>query len=160
MDICMIRQFNLGGAGQAKGFMISDFASGIAEIEAGKRDFLLVGNLTSARDFTHVKDACRAVRFIVEKGHAGEIYNVCSGKTYTAQQILDTLIGMARVNIPIVQDPEKMRPSDTPVVSGNHDKLTSHTGWYPKLKLDTILADALEFWRYFEKKSQLFLNEK
>lgn len=147
LDVCMIRQFNLGGAGQAKGFMISDFASGIAEIEAGKRDSLLVGNLESARDFTHVKDACRAIRLIIEKGRTGEIYNICSGKTYTAQEVLDKLIGMSKAEITVKQDPSRMRPSDTPVICGNHDKLTQNIGWMPECTLDVILSDALEYWR-------------
>lgn len=147
MNVCMTRQFNLGGAGQAKGFMIADFASGIAEIEAGQRDCLLVGNLTSARDFTHVKDACRAIRLIAEKGQAGEIYNICSGETHTAQEVLDKLIGMATVPVEVKQDPSRMRPSDTPVIRGNHDKLTAHTGWEPELGLEEILKDALAYWR-------------
>lgn len=147
MNICMVRQFNLGGAGQAKGFMISDFASGIAEIEAGKRDYLSVGNLESARDFTHVKDACRAIRMLAENGHSGEVYNICSGITYTGQTVLDRLISMARVPIVVRKDYSRMRPSDTPVVCGNHDKLTNHTGWMPKLELNQILLDALSYWR-------------
>ena len=147
LNVCMIRQFNLGGAGQTKGFMISDFASGIAEIEAGKREYLSVGNLTSARDFTHVKDACRAIRLLVEKGHAGEAYNICSGKTYMAQEVLDMLVSYAKTNINVVQDQAKMRPSDTPVICGNHDKLTDHTGWNPELGLEDIVIDTLKYWR-------------
>lgn len=147
MSICMVRQFNLGGAGQAKGFMIPDFASGIAEIEAGEKEYMSVGNLTSARDFTHVKDACRAVRLIAEKGHVGEIYNISSGITHTVQEVLDKLIRMAKVDIKVVQDPNRMRPSDTPVICGNHDKLTAHTGWKPELGIDEILKDALDYWR-------------
>lgn len=147
MDICIIRLFNLGGSGQIKGYMISDFASGIAEIEAGKKEYMLVGDLTSARDFTHVKDACRAVRLITEKGHTGEIYNITSGITYTAQEVLDKLVAMAKTSIDVRCDPGRIRPSDTPVVCGNHEKLTAHTGWMPKRKLDDILADALDYWR-------------
>lgn len=147
MNVCMVRQFNLGGAGQAKGFMISDFASGIVEIERGQREYLSVGNLESARDFTHVKDACRAIRLIAEKGHTGEVYNICSGITHTAQEVLDRFISMAQVQIEVCQDPARMRPSDTPVVCGNHDKLTSHTGWNPEMNLNEIITDALDFWR-------------
>lgn len=147
MDICMVRLFNLGGAGQMKGYMIADFASGVADVEAGKSTQMSVGNLTSARDFTHVKDACRAVRLIAEKGHKGEVYNICSGVTHTAQEVLDKLIGMAKVDVKVVQDPARMRPSDTPVVCGNHDKLTEHTGWKPEMGLDKILQDALNYWR-------------
>lgn len=147
LDICMIRQFNLGGAGQAKGYIIPDFASGIVEIENGRSQYLSVGNLDSARDFTHVKDACRAVRLIAEKGHSGEIYNICSGVTHTAREILDKLVARSVANIEIRQDSSKMRPSDTPVIRGNHSKLTDHTGWEPAFDLDDILNDVLEYQR-------------
>ncbi|MCR5090947.1 MAG: GDP-mannose 4,6-dehydratase [Oscillospiraceae bacterium] len=147
MDICMIRLFNLGGPNQGLGYMISDFASGIAAVEAGKKEYLSVGNLTSARDFTHVKDACRAVRLIAEKGHTGEVYNISSGTTHTAQEVLDLLVGMANVPVEVRQDPARMRPSDTPVVCGNHDKLTAHTGWEPEKSIEETLADSLEYWR-------------
>lgn len=147
MNVCMIRFFNLVGPGQAKGFMVPDFASGIVEIEKGEKEYLSVGNLESARDFTHVMDAVRAVRLVAEKGHAGEIYNICSGKTYTAQQILDKLVNMANIDVEVIQDPDRMRPSDTPVVCGNHDKLTAHTGWQPQFGIDTALEEALEYWR-------------
>ena len=143
----MVRQFNLGGAGQTKGFLIPDFASSIAEIEQGKREILKVGNLDSARDFTHVKDACRAIRMISEKGHSGEVYNICSGKTYSVKEILSRLISLSGIKINIVQDKSKMRPSDTPVICGNHDKLTRDTGWEPELDLDAILSDSLNYWR-------------
>lgn len=147
LDICMIRLFNLGGYGQAKGYMISDFASGIVDVEKGKQEYMHVGNLESARDFTHVKDACRALRLIAEKGHKGEIYNISSGTSHKAQEILEKMIAMAKVPIEIRHDPRKMRPSDTPVVCGNHSKLTAHTGWKPELCIDQILVDALKFWR-------------
>ena len=139
LDVCAVRQF--------KGFMIPDFASGIAEIEAGRREYLSVGNLESARDFTHVRDACRALRLIAEKGRAGEVYNICSGKAYKAQEILDRLRAMSSVPIEVRPDPSRMRPSDTPVICGSHAKLTDDTGWEPALSIDGILYDALDFWR-------------
>ena len=147
LDVCIVRQFNLAGAGQARGFMIPDFASGIAEIEAGKREYLSVGNLESARDFTHIRDACRALRLIAEKGRAGEPYNICSGRAYKAQEILDRLVSMASVPIEVRPDPARMRPSDTPVIRGSRAKLTADTGWEPELTIDDILTDALGYWR-------------
>ena len=41
----------------------------------------------------------------------------------------------------------RMRPSDTPVICCNHDKLTRDTGWRPELGIDAILANVLEEWR-------------
>ena len=147
MNICMTRSFNHGGAGQRTGFMIPDFASGIVRIEQGLAQDLAVGNLASRRDFTHVKDIVRAYRLIAEKGRAGEAYNVGSGVTWSAQEILDKLCRMAKCPVPVRQDPARMRPSDTPVICCDHSKLTRDTGWVPELPLESILEDTLEFYR-------------
>lgn len=147
MWICMTRSFNHGGAGQAKGFLIPDFASGIVAVERGEAPCLRVGNLEARRDFTHVKDVVRAYRLIAEKGRPGEVYNVGSGTTHSAREIMDRLRSMARCEIPVEQDPAKMRPSDTPVICCDHGKLTQDTGWEPEYELGAILQDALEDWR-------------
>ena len=147
MNICMTRSFNHGGAGQRKGFLIPDFASGVAQVEKGLAPSLKVGNLDARRDFTHVKDVVRAYRLIAEKGRPGEIYNVGSGRTYSAREILDRLCAMANCPIPVEQDPAKMRPSDTPVVCCGHGKLSRDTGWEPEISLDEMLRETLEEWR-------------
>lgn len=147
MNICMTRSFNHGGAGQKEGFMIPDFSAGIVRVEKGLADCLRVGNLTARRDFTHVKDVVRAYRLIAEKGHAGEVYNVGSGVTYSAQEILDKLCAMANCPVRIEQDPAKMRPSDTPVICCDHSKLSEHTDWFPKESLDMMLHETMDYYR-------------
>ena len=52
----------------------------------------------------------RLYRMIAEKGKPGEVYNVGSGVTYSAQEILDKLCEMAVCSIPVEQDPARMRP--------------------------------------------------
>ena len=147
MNICMTRSFNHGGAGQRPGFMVPDFASGIVKIERGEAEALSVGNLASRRDFTHVRDVVRAYRLIAEKGASGEVYNVGSGVTYSAQEVLDLLRSMAMCRVPVRQDPARMRPSDTPVICCDHGKLTRATGWEPSLGMADIARDTLEYYR-------------
>lgn len=147
MNICMTRSFNHGGAGQRTGFMIPDFAAGIVRIERGEADCLKVGNLTARRDFTHVKDVVRAYRLIAEKGISGEVYNVGSGITYSAQEILDKLCEMAKCPVCVEQDPNRMRPSDTPVICCNNSKLKRDTGWYFEQTVEHILRDTIDFFR-------------
>lgn len=147
LNISMTRSFNHAGAGQGKGFLISDFASGIVAVERGEQSCLKVGNLTAKRDFTHVRDVVRAYRMIAESGHAGEIYNVGSGITYSAQEILGKLCKLAQCPVPVEQDPKKMRPSDTPVICCDYTKLTQHTGWQPDISIDEILEEVILFWR-------------
>ena len=147
LRVCMTRSFNHGGAGQRPGFMIPDFASGIVRVERGEADAVSVGNLTSRRDFTHVKDVVKAYRLIAEKGKPGEVYNIGSGVTYSAQEVLDKLIGMAKCPVTVRQDPARMRPSDTPVICCDNRKLKKDTGWDPELGMEEILKETLEWYR-------------
>ncbi len=147
LKICMTRSFNHCGAGQKSGFIIPDFASGIVKVERGEQDALLVGNLTSRRDFTHVKDIVRAYRLIVEKGQPGETYNVGSGTTYSAQELLDKLLALSAKPVPVRQDPSRMRPSDTPVICCNHSKITKDTGWEPNIPFETMVEEILLYYR-------------
>lgn len=147
LSISMTRSFNHAGAEQGKGFLIPDFASGIVAVERGQQPCLRVGNLTARRDFTHVRDVVRAYRLIAEKGQAGEVYNVGSGITYSAEEILDKLCDLARCPISVEQDPAKLRPNDTPVICCDHSKLTEHTGWEPTISMDEILQEVMTYWR-------------
>lgn len=147
MNICMTRSFNHCGAGQKEGFLIPDFAAGIVRVEKGFQPALRVGNLAARRDFTHVRDVVRAYRLIAEKGMAGEAYNVGSGKTHSAQEILDNLRAMAKCHVPVEQAPDKMRPSDTAVICCDYSKITKQTGWEPEISMEMILQEILEEWR-------------
>jgi GDP-4-dehydro-6-deoxy-D-mannose reductase len=147
LQVCMTRSFNHAGAGQKPGFLIPDFAGGIARVESGKAEYLSVGNLTARRDFTHVKDVVRAYRLIAEAGKSGEVYNIGSQTVYSAQEILNQLLALATREIPVRQDPAKMRPSDTPVICCDHSKLTRDTGWMPKIPMGEILSEVLCEWR-------------
>lgn len=147
LKICMTRSFNHGGAGQKTGFMIPDFAAGIVRVERNEAEAVSVGNLASKRDFTHVKDIVRAYRLIAEKGRSGEVYNIGSGKTYSAGEVLDRMIAMAKCPVPVRQDPARMRPSDTPVICCDNTKIRNDTGWEPELGIDEILKDTLEYYR-------------
>lgn len=147
LNICLTRSFNHYGPGQREGFLVSDFASGIVRVERSLAPALTVGNLDSRRDYTHVKDVVRAYRLIAEKGHRGEIYNVGSGTTHSAKEILNELLSMAKCPVPVEQDPSKMRPSDTPVICCDCTKLYETTGWRPLCSLKQGLGDVLEDWR-------------
>ena len=147
LKICMTRSFNHSGAGHQEGFIIPDFAAGIVRIENGQDNELKTGNLTAKRDFTHVKDVVRAYRLIAEKGRPGDVYNVGSGESHSAQEVLDLLISMAKCDVIVKKDPKRMRPNDTPLVCCNHDKLTNTTGWEPRIRFADIVRDSLQYYR-------------
>lgn len=146
-EYIIARPFNHMGPGQGEGFIVPDLAKQVVEAEKGLIKEIRVGNLEAKRDYTDVRDIVRAYRLLAEKGKSGETYNICSGISYSGQQILNSLLASGKVKIKITQDQSRMRPSDTPNIYGDHSKLTKDTGWDPIIKFEQTLRDALVDWR-------------
>jgi len=142
------RPFNHIGPGQNNRFAVPNWASQIAEAEAGQREpVVYVGNLSAARDFTDVRDVVRAYTMALDKGKSGEVYNVCSGQAHTMQSIMDTLVRLSRVPIEVRTDPERFRAVEIPVLVGSYRRLYEQTGWEPQIPIDQSLRDVLDEWR-------------
>ena len=145
MGIIMVRAFNHIGIGQAPTFVAADFALQIAEIEAGFRPPVIqVGNLSAKRDFSDVRDVVRAYSLLMEKGCAGETYNIGSGHAVSIQTLLDILLDFSTVSIAVEQNPDRMRPSDVPVIQADISKLQTDTGWKPLYSLEETLYSMLD----------------
>ena len=141
MNVISTRSFNHFGPGQAKGFVVSDFASQIKAIEAGEQEPVIrVGDLSAARDFTFVSDVVEAYVSLIEKDVESGVYNVCSGKAMTVQEILDMMLHLSSKEIKVELDEGKFRPSEVPFFVGCADKLSNATGW----KVSTDIVDGLK----------------
>ena len=148
MPIVRTRGFNHTGPRRSPVFVVSDFAKQIADIEQGRRDpVMYVGNLDASRDFTDVRDMVAAYFLALEKGKAGEAYNICSEKSWTIREILDMLLALSEPKIEVKQDPNRLRPSDVPRLLGDCSRFKKDTGWEPRIPFETTLRDILEYWR-------------
>jgi GDP-4-dehydro-6-deoxy-D-mannose reductase len=149
LKIIRTRGFNHEGPRRGEVFVTSTFARQIALIEAGKQEKVIkVGDLTTRRDFTDVRDMVAGYLLAVQKCEPGEVYNICSGKAWVIQDMLDHLLSLSSVKgIKIEQDPKRMRPSDVPILLGDNSKFVKATGWKPKIKFEQTLKDTLEYWR-------------
>jgi len=145
LPIMRARAFNHFGPGQNPRFVAPAFATQIAKIEASDEEpFIYVGNLEAKRDFTDVRDIIRAYHLIVEQGTPGQAYNVASGKAYSIQYLLDTLLSYTDMEIEVRVDPKRLRPVDVPEIRGDSTKLSSDTGWKPTITFEETLKDVLE----------------
>jgi GDP-4-dehydro-6-deoxy-D-mannose reductase len=141
LDTLVARPFNHIGPGQDVRFAVASFASQLAEIAAGAPALMFVGNLEAQRDFLDVRDVVAAYIALGRDGAAGEIYNVCSGRSVSMTEILRQLITAAHVAVEIREDPELRRPSDNPLSVGDNSKLRAATGWQPRFSLAQTLRD-------------------
>lgn len=148
MAIVRTRGFNHTGPRRSPVFVVSDFAKQIVDIEKGRRDPVMhVGNLDASRDFTDVRDMVAAYFLALDKGKVGEVYNICSEKSWKIREILDKLLAMTKVKIDVKQDPARLRPSDVPRLLGDCSRFRKDTGWRPRIPFEKTLGDILDYWR-------------
>jgi GDP-4-dehydro-6-deoxy-D-mannose reductase len=147
LPVIRVRAFNHIGPGQAPTFVVSSLARQIADAQRRGGSSIRVGNLTPRRDFTDVRDVVRAYRLLVQRANAGEVYNVCTGEAVAIAEVVETLLEISGARLEIVQDPERVRAVDVPVLVGDPDRLQRVTGWRPEHRLRASLADVLDYWQ-------------
>ncbi len=148
LPIIISRSFNHTGPGQLE-FICPDFAKQIIKIEKGiiKEPVIYVGDLSSRRDFTDVRDVVKAYHLALTKGILGKTYNICSGKSYTGKFILDTLLSYTDKEITIKTDHNKITKKDISLLQGDNTKFCNLTGWEPIIEFEQTLKDILDYWR-------------
>jgi GDP-4-dehydro-6-deoxy-D-mannose reductase len=147
-DIVRTRSFNHIGPGQSTGFLVGRVARMVAEVEKGLREPVAdFGDLSARRDFTDVRDVVRAYQLLMERGAAGEAYNVCSGTAVPVAEVVRMALALGKVPIEFRINADRERPTDLPLLLGDNSKLRSVTGWEPTIPLEKSVSDAVEFAR-------------
>jgi GDP-4-dehydro-6-deoxy-D-mannose reductase len=142
------RGFNHTGPRRGHVFVTSSFAKQIAQIEKGLKEPVIdVGDLSSKRDWTDVRDTVRGYWIALEKGVPGEVYNIGSGVAYTVGEMLDILLSQTSTKIEVRQDPCRMRPSDVKILWADATKFRKQTGWEPQIPFKQTMGDLLDYWR-------------
>ena len=127
----------------------SAFARQIAEIEQGKREVLLHGNLDSVRTFVDTRDIMHAYWLAATRCRFGEAYNIGGTSTASVGEVLNRLVWMSRIKIPIesMEDPSLLRPVDVTQQIPCSDKFIAETGWERRFDIDESLRGLLDHWR-------------
>lgn len=142
LDVVVVRAFNHEGPGRDERFAVGSWTHQIARLEERGGGFLEVGDLTSERDITDVRDVCRAYKLLLDADRG--TYNIASGQTVRMSEVAETLVSMARVPIELEYRADRMRPADIPRMQGDASRLRQETGWRPEIPLQQTLADTLD----------------
>lgn len=149
LDIVIARPFPHIGPGQQKGFFVSDTASQIAEIEIGQKDPVVkIGNTDALRDYTDVRDVCRAYKALIESDtKSGDVFNISSQNPIKISDLLEKLLSRSQKQVTVEKDPGKIRTNEPKSRIGNSQKLIEKTGWHPQITIEQSLQEALDYWR-------------
>lgn len=147
LPVIISRSFNHTGPGQPPDFFCSSLTEQIAEIEAGVKDSLTVGNTMVIRDISDVRDIVRGYLCMLQRG-GHKIYNIGSGRGYRIIDIIRTALELADIdNINIIEDRKLLRSSDPEKIVCDYSLLNRDTGWKPMIPLKETLSDMLSYWR-------------
>ena len=144
VPVIRARPFNHVGPGQSPAFAVPALAGRILVALRTGSGVLRTGNLSARRDFTDVRDVVRAYRLLVERGEPGEVYNVCSGRDVSMEEVVSRLMAISDADLRMEADPDLMRPVDVPALRGDASRLEAATGWTAEVPLEDSLRAVLE----------------
>jgi len=145
------RGFNHEGPRRGIQFVTSVIHRQIVEILEGLRKNIIIGNPNAIRDYTHVKDTVNAYILVSEKKKYGETYNVCSGKGITIANYVELSKKIFNISANVYVDPNRLRPSEVPLLIGRNDKIVKEIGWNPTRSIVDIIKEGVD---YFQKHSE------
>lgn len=119
LPLVISRPFNYTGPGQATNFVIPK----LVEHFATRAPSISLGNLHVEREFNDVQMVCSAYLHLVQHGEPGQIYNVCSGRPYTLQHVVDTLEQITGHVMQIEVNPVFVRANEVHRLCGSPVKL-------------------------------------
>ena len=137
------RSFSHSGPGQPDRMVIPALVGRALRLARKEADRLPLGNTSTIRDFLHVADAVKAYILMAERGTAGEVYNVCSGRGTSVRDIAERVLARLGLDASLEPDPALVRPVEVPVLVGDNAKLRAATGWAPVRSLDSIIEDLI-----------------
>lgn len=142
VDCVIVRPFNHIGPGQGLGFLVPDLFAQIQQAVATGGP-MLIGNLSTRRDYTDVRDVARSYVALASAGSLEhDVYNVCTGRSLPGAAILAIMLAQLGLSeLEVREDPSRFRPSDQPDICGKNARLTAAVGWGPSITIERSIAD-------------------
>ena len=149
LDIIMTRSFNHIGTHQKDIFVIPSFAKQLIALKDNNNSVkeLHTGDTSIIRDFVDVRAVVEAYYLLFKKGKKGEIYNVCSGKGTSLNEVIRKMADILNIKVTQKTDPALVRPNDNKIIIGSNEKIKKDTGWDNKFILEESLKDILEYYQ-------------
>jgi dTDP-glucose 4,6-dehydratase len=106
----------------------------------------LYGDGQNQRDWLHVDDHCRGIALVLQKGRAGEIYNIGGGTELSNRELTDMLLQATGRDESFVDYVEDRKGHDRRYCV-SIDKISSELGYAPQVPFDQGLAQVVQWYR-------------
>ena len=154
--------FNHESPVRGETFVTKKITKALCRIKYKKQKKLYLGNLEAKRDWGHAKDYVEAQWLILQQKKPDD-YVIATGKTYTVKVFVEkvaTYLGMKitwkgngvktrgydqKGNCIIECDKKYFRPTEVDILIGNANKAKRILKWKPKITIDELIKDMVDF---------------
>jgi nucleoside-diphosphate-sugar epimerase len=156
LPIIVARPFNTFGPRQSLRAVIPTLITQFISLK-NKNNTVNIGNLKTSRDFVYVQDTVAGLISLLKKScKPGEVYNICTGKSFSIKNIINNLIYITKKNPKILVSKKRLRSADVFDLRGSNKKLFKSNKWSPKYKNLNGFKKALsETYNWFKKNENL-----
>ncbi|HAR62647.1 MAG: GDP-mannose 4,6-dehydratase [Candidatus Margulisiibacteriota bacterium] len=149
--------FNHESPRRGETFVTRKITLAVADILAGKKEKLFMGNLDAKRDWGFAPDFVEGMWRIMQQDEPGD-YVLATGEMHTVKEFIERSFKVAGIDIEwkghareevginkktgkvIVEiDPRYFRPAEVEQLLGNPAKAKSKLGWEPTVKFDDLV---------------------
>ena len=136
--------FNHESERRSEDFVSRKITMAVAEIVAGKRTSVALGNLHARRDWGHARDYVDAMWRIMQQPQPHE-YIIASGHNYTVADFAEAAFSLAGLDWAnhVVSDPQLIRPTDPSNLLGDASRARHDLGWEPATSFSQLVRGML-----------------
>ena len=138
--------FNHESPRRGDNFVTRKITISIAEILAGKREKLYLGNLDASRDWGYAPEYVEAMWLILQQKKPDD-YVIATGQTHTVREFLEEAFRIARIKDwrkRVIIDKRYLRPTEVDMLRGDASKARRKLGWKPKTTFKQLVRIMLE----------------
>jgi dTDP-glucose 4,6-dehydratase len=106
----------------------------------------IYGDGMQVRDWLYVDDHCRAILAVLEKGRAGEIYNIGGSRSLPNLEVVRQILAITRRPDSLMVTVAD-RPGHDRRYALSSEKLIRETGWSAQVPFEQGLAETVEWYR-------------
>jgi len=155
--------FNHESPRRGNSFVTKKIVMAVADIVAGRRDKLYLGNLNASRDWGYAPDYVEAMWMMLQLDKP-EDFVIATAETHTVREFVEVAFRHAGVEMKwegkdvdekglnaktgkvlVEVDPWYFRPTEVEMLVGDFSKAREKLGWKPKLKFAELVKLMIEF---------------
>ena len=136
--------FNHESPRRSPEFVTRKVTKAVAEIIAGSRSNLTLGNLSSSRDWGYAPEYVAAMHMMLQRDEPNDIV-IATGTTHTVEELCQVAFGLVGLEWHdyVQSDSALYRPSEVHRLCGNAEKAHNLLGWQPKTSFEDLIAHML-----------------